>query len=262
MRRTRTLLLVLALLAELAGCASGRGSAAPTLAALSPAEALAVLQLRAHSRDTTASSGTMTLISSAGEEVTLDFAARTRPGCLRLRAWRFGEAVLDVTTTPKGAWLYVPPIGGADDAEKPDETSTMPDLPDPDDLARAWTLISGGLLAHAAIVDEDADVLTLQADLDGAPVRVRIDRAHLRPVEYRFPETPDTSIQLEPAGWLDAGAGSDSGRPAWPRRVTLISPRGVIEIRFERAEVNPQQPEGVFDPPPRATPFRGGEKGD
>lgn len=259
MRPARRLLL-LATLAALPSCANGSRSSSLALSSLSPAEALAVLQLRARSRDTTATSGTMTLTSSTGERVTLDFAARTRPGFLRLRAWRFGEAVLDVTTTPDGAWLYVPPIEKAGGSEDTGQAAGMPDLPDPDDLARAWTLISGGVLAYAAITEQEADSLTLRSDLDGAPVRVRIDRAHLRPVEYQFPDAPDTSIRLEPNDWLDAGTDAAMDSPTWPRVVTLLSPRGVIEIHFERAEVNVDQPDGVFDPPARAKPV-GAEKG-
>jgi hypothetical protein len=92
---------ILSLLLLAAGCARQQ---IPTYQAMSLEEARPIL--RRHTPEALAIQGQLTL-SEPKQGITLDAAMVVRqPSELRLRAWKFGQAVFDLTVRPDGVYAY------------------------------------------------------------------------------------------------------------------------------------------------------------
>ena len=101
-------LLYCILLAALIGCAAPRDSL-PTFARMDEARSLQTIAERAEKTKSVTAEGLITLRDAEGQTVRLDCVIVMRlPDELRMRAWKFGQAVFDLTLTPQGAWLIAP----------------------------------------------------------------------------------------------------------------------------------------------------------
>ena len=98
----------MALVLGVTGCAARRAPEAglPKFGDLDDATALRVLDERARSVGTASAACDLALTRADGQSVRLDGAvAMAPPDRLRLRAWKFGQAVFDLTMTPEGLWV-------------------------------------------------------------------------------------------------------------------------------------------------------------
>src|SRR4051812_47947752 len=105
--------------------------------------AVATLARRAESIRSVRGTATITLTSATNQHVTLDAAivADNDPAVpntlrLRIRTWKFGQAIFDLTAKPDGVWLAADSQGDT----PPDER--LKSLK-PEHIAEAWNLFFG-----------------------------------------------------------------------------------------------------------------------
>jgi hypothetical protein len=96
------------LIALIAGCSNPRENL-PTHPRLSAEDTRAALAARSAAVKTVSAQGTITLTRPDGQSVRFDGAMAIRPpDHTRLRAWKFGQAIFDLTVTPDGVWMIAP----------------------------------------------------------------------------------------------------------------------------------------------------------
>jgi len=100
-------LLLCASLVAVAGCRAPEPI--PTYPSASASESFDRMQARAAQMRDVSGEGEITLVNADGNSVRLDAAfALAPPDQARVRAWKLGQAVLDLTVTGNGAWLFLP----------------------------------------------------------------------------------------------------------------------------------------------------------
>lgn len=218
-------------------------------------EALAILAARADSIGTFASPATIHLKRRDGYTVSLDGAVAARiPGWLRIRAWKFGNAVMDVTVTPDGVWVL---------RQYDDVGAAPPPATGPDRLAEVWTLFTGRFFDDpgATVIDAGGRRFQVQRPLDdgGGIVACELDRATLTARSWVITDDRGlTRLTLTLERYRMIGA------TPWPMRLTAeMAPppddtenrsgdAARVTITFDEAEVNPELADGAFVPPRRA----------
>jgi hypothetical protein len=209
---------------------------------MSDDEALATIADRQASVRTITAQCDLDLIDAQGQQVRLEGAlAAQPPERLRLRAWKFGQAVFDLTLADGKVWVLVPeegPTAGRMDVEK------MPAR----QVGDALRLLGPEYFRAARPIGGDKNTLIVQgAPLDQREVRCEIDRKSLTPRRYVVAggSNPSNS-ELKLDDYTMAG-----GLP-WPRRMRLRSPSGDVLIRIHELEINGEVQPGAFRPPSRA----------
>ncbi len=251
MSRLRGGVVVLALpLTLLAGCAAPL----PTHAWAGPEEAMEVLRQRAASVRTLQSSARVVLTRADGETVHLDAALVARfPDRLRLRAWKLGRAVFDLTYAPEGLWLATGPEMGAGTEGLDASTAGF---------ARAWSLFSADFFspAMATIPRDDGGptrpTFTVERRPDpgrpgeatavgrGGLIVCEVDRATLTPRRYTALDgagSPRSTLVLD--GYRDFDG------ILWPTRIHADSEGGSVVVWLDSARFNEELPAGAFVPP-------------
>src|SRR5262245_46809970 len=90
------------------GCAS-KGPPLPKYDWVDSQNALRILHDRAESIKTVSGTATIDLENAEGDSVRFDGAvAMAPPDRFRMRAWKFNQAVFDLTLTPDGLWILTP----------------------------------------------------------------------------------------------------------------------------------------------------------
>jgi hypothetical protein len=160
-----------------------------------------------------------------------------RPGNARLRAWKLGQAVFDITLTPAGLWVVAP-------AQNPaifsDKTANV---------MRQWLrLITGDFEDQSLTSDDNGASLVLQwtAD-DGATIVCEVDRKTLVARRYILRDRLGRGHFT-----LELGRYAESNGFVWPRRIEAISPDGRIIIDLHDVQINGELPSAAFRPPARA----------
>lgn len=228
----------------------------PTYGAMADEEALAVIAERLDAVKRVTATTDIVLTDARGESVSLDGAfVAEMPDRARLRAWKFGTAVLDLTITPDGVWAIVPERDGAGEIS---QLSSM-------GVARVLEMATGAYFRTAHSIEEasTAQVLVVQGRAMGVDaVRCEIDRATLTPRRYLIVAGTGDSLH-EMTLTLDrydmvqnhdvASLASELRAPAvaWARRVTFSGPKGTIVLRFGDVELN-----GHVEPAALAAPAR------
>lgn len=220
--------------AMLAGCAAPL----PTYPVMDDREGLTVVAERLGSVRMTRSTATVTLTSASGDSVRLDAAMVTRsPGDARLRAWKFGTSVLDLVISPEGTWLYLAERDGSGDARSLDSSVAG--------VRPVLDMLTGEYFRAATPVPSESSPATLVATgpgWDGSSVRCEIDRRTLTPRRFEFAQGHEMTMSRYT---LLNGV-------AWPREISFAGSSGSVRIRFDDVELNPELPESVFEPSPRA----------
>lgn len=188
--------------------------------------------------------GLITLTRANGESVRLDAAVAMRPPeRARIRAWKFGQAVFDLTVTPEGVWMVSPEDSGRREQIRAAGVSAAK-------LARTWSVLSGGFFDEPGLTTQMSDgrMLVRREASGGEPAVVcEVDRRTLTPRKYsvlddggatRFSLTMDRYRQF--------------GDVVWPMRMVAVSEGGTVEVELREAEVNPELPAAAFTPPRRA----------
>lgn len=236
-RAVTRLLTALSVLA-LGGCAANL----PTYPAMNDADALQVIAARMDSVKSISASADIALTSAQGETVSLDGAFVARPPeRARLRAWKFGSPVLDLTIVPDGVWAYAASREGS-------ASTDMTKLPAAG-VSQSIELLSGAYFARARAIGKDstgATLVVVGAALGRDDVRCEIDRATLTPRRFVL-SGGDKQMEIV----LDRY--SLVGEIVWARRMEFHAPDGTIVIRLGDLELNGEVPENAFVPPGRAT---------
>lgn len=206
--------------------------------------AIQELAARAKRVKTFVGEATVRLQRSNGDSVRLDSVIVAEfPSRVRLRAWKFGQAVLDLTMTPQGTWMVRPENPSRRERVLPASISAA-------QFARGWAMVSGDLADPSAItvLKVDADTVSLQRDLDtGMRMLTDVNRGNLTISRQRL---------LDPDGKERFTLVQDRyrmfGDIVWPMRLTAISEQGTIIVEFDNVQFNTSPAPGAFTPPSRA----------
>jgi len=212
----------------LAGCAK---HPLPTYPIMDEARSLELVAQRNCEILSVQGQASITLEDLQRQSITLDGVFFVeRPNKLRVRAWKLGQAVFDLTTTGEGSWQYVPrEEARSGTGITRDVTQRMIDLltdgPPPGD-----TTSTGKAIEHVSGLERriyDRDTLTLG----------------------KFIVTNASGQEQFSLTFDDYRVVADR---VWPMRLKAVSERGVVEIRFSEIEINGELPPAAFKPPTRA----------
>lgn len=225
----------------LGGCAS----TLRTYPAMSDAESLRVIAERLDSVTTISASADLTLTDAKGQTVSLDGAIVARPpDHARLRAWKFGSPVLDITILPAGVWAFAV----SQDDTAPADLSRLPAA----GISQAIELISGAYFRTAHAVEGAStpeQLVVVGPGPGGSDVRCEIDRATLTPRRFVVGGNGQHMV-------LTLTRYEQRGAVAWPRRMEFLAPDGEILVRFSEIELNSEPASSAFVPPRRAARLR------
>jgi len=244
MRRALLLFCAGVLASLLAGCAAHPKENLPAAPPWKTTDdALGILRDRAAAVKTVSSTGDITLSRPSGDSVRLDLALVSQsPDRLRLRAWKLGRAVFDLTLTPQGLWLLTPDdpslknkarAGGLDAAK----------------LARSWATFSGQLFSqpNVAVRESGSSLIVTAPGEEGTTITCTIDRRTLTPRAYEVNDPagkPRFTLQLSDYRLLD--------NIPYPFRYDATSESGKVRIDLRDVELNTDLAPAAFTPPKRA----------
>jgi outer membrane lipoprotein-sorting protein len=244
MTRLSITAIVASLIALVSGCAkSPPPENIPAYPLMDVASSLHTLAERARQVRTLSSEGLITLTRPNGESVRLDAAvAMQPPQRTRIRAWKFGRAVFDLTVTPEGVWIV-----------SPDEPQRKAQIRaagvSAGQLARTWSVLSGGFFDELGLKTHATDAqLLVRRESPGEPTVVcEVDRRTLTPRRYSL---------LDDQGRTRFSLALDRyqafGDVVWPTHLLAKSDGGRVDIEMRQVDVNPDLPATAFTPPRRA----------
>jgi hypothetical protein len=206
-------------------------------------DAMRILAERAGAVKTVSSQGTITLVRADGESVRLDMAmVRAGREKLRLRAWKLGRAVFDLTMNGGDVWLLTP-----DDASLKDKAHSAG--LGAKKLAENINLLNGDLFYRSdASVADAGSLLRVSAPQGENIVRCDVDRRTVVPLKYVLNDPSGVArFTLELSDYRLEGGGIPL-----PFRMKATSDRGTIDVAVSEVEVNGELAEGAFVPPKRA----------
>jgi outer membrane lipoprotein-sorting protein len=205
-------------------------------------DALRILRDRAATVKTVSATGDITLARPKGDSVRMDLAmVSASPDRLRLRAWKFGRAVFDLTLTPQGLWLVTP--------EDPSLNKARAGGLDAAKLARSWAMFSGQLFSHPDVaIRESASSLVVTAPgEEGTTITCTVDRRTLTPRTYEVKDpSRKTRFTLKLSAYQLL-----NGIP-YAFRYDATSDSGTIRIDLRDVDLNTDLAPAAFTPPKRA----------
>jgi hypothetical protein len=209
--------------------------------------AMQQIHQRAASIQTVAASGQLVLTRPDGSAVTFEGAlAAQGQGHFRLRGWKFGHAILDLTVRPDGFWIWLDAPEGGGDAELASMSKGM------EQASAFWPFMTGDIpsSAHRTVANSTGRCLELRLEgwTTGGDCVVTIDRQTLTVRRYRV---------LDPSGKLVQSVRLEQYRMVkelvWPMRIIAEGPQGKMEINLDQVALNEELPASAFVPPRRAS---------
>ena len=237
MRSNACTMLLLAASLLVAACAP-RGEHLPTVQFRDEREAREILARRADDVRTMTAQGLITLTRPDGESVRFDLVmARDRDQGVRLRAWKLGRAVFDLTMTPQGVWLLTPDDPSLKLKVRQAGLSAK-------QLLETWNLFDReAFRSGTGGLTDDGRVLIYEED----SFRSTIDRHTLTPIKYTLhDEQARERFEL-----LLEDYRAISGIPV-AHRYTARSDGGTIRIVLREVELNADLAPNALRPPRRA----------
>jgi outer membrane lipoprotein-sorting protein len=226
---------IIALCLLLASCETEHIATYPPTSAQ---DATKILVDRSRSIKNISAQGLITLQKPNGETVRLDAAmAIQRPGNARLRAWKFGQAVFDITLTPLGLWVVAPQH---DPNTFGDKTANV---------TRQWLKLMTGTFDDQSLIVDDrgSHLICKQQTEDGSTLLCEVDRKTLTARRYILRD-PDGEDRFA----LTLSRYAEFNGIAWPRRIEAVSPTGRIVVDLHDVDINGELPASAFHPPARA----------
>jgi hypothetical protein len=209
-----------------------------TYPSMSDQQAMQILIDRSRRIRTVSAQGLVTLERPSGEIVRLDAALAIQPPTnARLRAWKLGQAVFDITLTPQGLWVVTPQ---EDQTPFGDHTANV---------TRQWLRSMTGTFEDAGVIAEDSVtrlILKQQAD-NGATIVCEVDRKTLTARRYIL-RNRDFQQRFQ----LTLSRYAEFNGIVWPQRIEAVGPSGSITIDLREIEINGELPSAAFHPPARA----------
>ena len=235
MKRLHALLLI----AALAGCTHRPTENIPPVQWRDHREALDILARRAEAVRTMTAQGLITLVRPDGESVRFDLVmVRDAERGVRLRAWKLGRAVFDLTMTRDGSvWLLTP-----------DDPALKQKVRDAGVSARkvveTWDTLNGSLFrARDGQLTEDRDGLIYRR----GEIVCRVDRQTLVPRRYELRDDRDrVRFTLDLSDYREI-----AGQP-FPHRYGATSDDGKVLIALRDVELNSELAPNALAPPKRA----------
>ncbi|HEX8523791.1 MAG TPA: hypothetical protein VF669_16160 [Tepidisphaeraceae bacterium] len=229
------------LLAGFVGCRAT--SNLPMHPRMSLNETKQYLAAQAQRVKTISAEGTITLTRGGGESVRFDGAmVMELPTKARVRAWKFGQAIFDLTLNDEGMWLVAPKDSShAEDIRKAGANAG--------ELARTLSRLMGRYFQSADLnVQERGDVMLFsQRQRNGELLTCDVDRQTLTPTRYTMIDAEGRRrfvLRLERYEMV-------SDVP-WPRRIVADSEAGAVQVDLRNVELNAELAAGAFKPPRRA----------
>ena len=187
--------------------------------------------------------GSLNLSQKNGDSVRLTLAvALNPPDNARLRTWKFGQAVFDLTVIPTGSWLETPKDSShAASIQSAGITAAQ--------VTRGWALLGGGFFERPKLTTRDeGNRMYVTQDNPGEPSIVCVvDRDTLAVREYRLYDDKG-KLRFH----LELGDYQDFDGILWPRRIVATSDTGVIDVSLDDVTMNGGLPDSAFVPPRRA----------
>jgi len=254
---------VLALLC--CGCAQVPAAPLPTYAMVSGEESLKIIAARQARIRSVSARCEITLTDSQGQEVKLDGALLAMPleatgARVRLRAWKLGQAVFDLTLVDGGAWIVGP------DSVRPD--NVRPDNVRPSGqseegggrganaaqparrIAEALDFLGARFFHNARVVSSSPELIIAEGSGERLDRTIcEIDRATLTARSF-VARGSDQRAATSSEFWL-----SDYrlvGTIPWAHEFRLRSRGGSVYLTMSDVELNEALPAGAFTPPARA----------
>lgn len=241
---------LLAMLGLVVGLVGGCASVTPLPAypAMSDADALRTIADRQEAVKSVSAECNLDLTDPRGQTVSMDGVLVAQfPGSFRLRAWKFGHAVFDLTLAGGKGWVMLPDDGPA--AGKLDPANMAARR-----IGDAFDLLGPSFFRTASSVSEvhptgGSRLLVVRGSALGRDdVICEIDRQTLTARRFVIRTADGTNAsELK----LDAYAMTENGM-VWPMRMNLRSSMGEVLVVVRSVEVNGDVPVGAFVPPKRA----------
>jgi hypothetical protein len=165
------------------------------------------------------------------------------PDYLRVRGWKFGDPVLDLTLTPGGVWLFT-----SDRARSRTPATKREGMAE--QFSRAWSLLNGGLLREGNLsLRESGRYLIIRRATRRQPqIEAELDRDTLVVRRYRlFDEQGRQRMALSLEKYQIFGGGV-----VWPLVMRAVSNEGAITIELRQPLFNVPIADAAFVPPRRA----------
>lgn len=204
--------------------------------------ALADLAARGRAVKTLSGQASVTLRKPSGDTIHFDAALVAElPGKFRIRAWKFGQAIFDLTVTPEGVWLLRD--------SRAQREQVWPAGLTPQRFAWGWCTISGqNVDGGEPTLHQERGVFTIVQHLEkGASLTTTVDRDTLTVRQHKLLTAEGTApllLQQQEYRYFNG--------VLWPRRIIATSVRGTITMTFEELEINQPTVAGAFEPPRRA----------
>lgn len=249
---------VLALLC--CGCAQVPAAPLPTYAMVSGEESLKIIAARQARIRSVSARCEITLTDSQGQEVKLDGALLAMPleatgARVRLRAWKLGQAVFDLTLVDGGAWMVGPDNGRPDNVRPSGQgeegggrgaNAAQPARR----IAEALDFLGARFFHNARVVSSSPELIIAEGSGERLDRTIcEIDRATLTARSF-IARGSDQRAATSSEFWL-----SDYrlvGTIPWAHEFRLRSPGGSVYLTMSDVELNEALPAGAFTPPARA----------
>jgi hypothetical protein len=238
-RLTPTMLIVLTLVAS-GGCAPVEKI--PTYPAMPAQQMLETLHQRTSAIQTVSAPGSLRMTRRNGDSVILDVAlALSPPKRARIRAWKFGQAIFDLTVNPDGVFLVAPPESSRREQIAAAGTSASA-------MIRSWLELLTGALDGAQVQQDDPkQIVVSQQRGDGTTLICTIDRPTITARSYKLlDDHGQQRFTMELSRYIEAGS------QVWPTRIIAISNDGTMQLDMREVEINGEQAAEAFRPPARA----------
>src|SRR4051812_20297719 len=187
---------LLTMLVLVVGCHSTPKENLPTQPLMSVEDTRQVLARRARATHNVSAEGTVTMVNEKGSEVSLDAAVVLElPERARIRAYKLGQAVFDLTMTRELVYLYAPRGEGKADVEQAGSNAG--------EMARWWLRQMSEFFDRPDLKwTEKPDVLPAPATARrGRPITATIDRKYLVTREFAIPDSKGTVFTMKLGGY-------------------------------------------------------------
>jgi outer membrane lipoprotein-sorting protein len=249
MRRAEAGVLLVTCLLFASGCAPRAQEHLPVYPWKSPEEAIRIMAARARQIQTVSSECSMTLTRPDGQSVRLEGAvALSSPDkSVRIRTWKFNQAVFDLTLNGNGLWLELP-------HENERRSQVFPAGLSAGQFARALSFFGPEVFDNPRmkIRDTGTTELELVEPLENSQTLIiRVDRPTLTARQYFL---ADANGHAKFTLGLREYASVGPEGIVWPLRMVAINDGSQIDVELRNMQINVALPSRAFVPP------RGAEK--
>jgi hypothetical protein len=178
--------------------------------------------------------GTLTLVDAEGQSIQLDIAMAIQDANrLRLRAWKFGQAVFDLTIRPDGIWAY----SGRKEFDEARVLALVKNI-------RPWLALFEPVSPGAEVIREDSRMIELRSKIDNADVRTLIDRPTLTVRSHQMLAQGQSRAAIQFLNY------APFGDIVWPKQIVISD--GSRRMEVTTRSVQPTIAPRAFEPPRRA----------